>query len=263
MPFANSAGVRTWWEESGEGPAIVLVHGYTSNLRTHWKATGWVEHLAQHYRVIALDLRGHGRSDKPIRASAYSRSKLAADVVACMDDAGVQEAVLFGYSMGAMVGVQALLEHEERFPAAILGGMGVTWPASRSDSCRAEEDGDTPAPYRDLQRSIGAGVSWLRHYNYFAMRALSRGVFHGQQPMPAERLPEIAVPVLSVTGTRDMYCPGTVVLPELLPNCRRVALDGQTHTSVVSDPRYKAAMDDFLAEVGWGRTPRETARKHA
>lgn len=251
MPFANSAGLRIWWEEAGEGLPVVLVHGYTSNLRTHWKATGWVEHLAASHRVIALDLRGHGRSDKPVRSAAYMRSKLAGDVLAAMDAAGVGQAVLFGYSMGAMVGVQALLEHEERFPAAILGGMGVTWPASRSDSCRGEEDGDTPAPYRDLQRSIGAGLSWLRHYNYFAMRALSRGMFHGQQPMPAERLREIAMPVLSVTGTRDMYCPGTLALAELLPNCRRVALDGQTHTSVVSDPRYKAAVDAFLAEVGW------------
>jgi pimeloyl-ACP methyl ester carboxylesterase len=251
MPFANSGGLRVWWEEEGEGPAIVLVHGYTSNLRTHWKATGWVEHLAQSYRVIALDLRGHGRSDKPIRASAYSRDKLAGDVVACLDNAGIDEAVLFGYSMGAMVGVQALLEYRERFPAAILGGMGVAWPASRRDSCVAEESEDTTAPHRDLQRSMRAGLAWLWHYNPFAMRALSRGMFHGQQPMPAERLPEIRVPVLSVTGTRDMYCPGTLALPKLLPNCRRVALDGQTHTSVVSDPRYKAAVDEFLVETGW------------
>ncbi len=251
MPFANSAGVRTWWEEAGEGPTVVLVHGYTSNLRTHWKATGWLEHLSRSHRVIALDLRGHGRSEKPIRASAYTRSKLAGDVLACMDDAGVGEAVLFGYSMGAMVGVQALLEHGDRFPAAILGGMGVTWPASRSDSCQHEEDGDIAAPHRDLQRRVRAGLAWVRHYNPLAMRALSRGMFHGQQPMPAERLPEITMPVLSVTGTRDMYCPGTLALAELLPNCRRVALDGQTHTSVVSDPRYKAAVDAFLAEVGW------------
>lgn len=249
MPHTVSRGVRIWWEEEGEGPPIVLLHGYTSNLRTHWRASGWFEHLAANHRVIALDQRGHGRSEKPRQRDSYSRSLMAADVAAVLDAAGVERATLFGYSMGAIVGTQTLLDYPARFDGAILGGMGVQWEVDGRRQCPDEEHPGAPRPHRDLQRSASAVTSWLRHYNPFAMRALAQGVFFGQDPMPAARLSEIDVPVLSVSGTRDRFCAGTKLLPSAITNCRRVVLTGQTHISTVSDPRFKAAVSEFLAEL--------------
>src|SRR4051812_9527576 len=72
--FATASdGVRIAWERLGEGPPVVLVHGFGSNRIQNWRAPGWYDTLATAgYSVIALDNRGHGESDKPHEASAYS-----------------------------------------------------------------------------------------------------------------------------------------------------------------------------------------------
>src|ERR1700757_3152466 len=79
---------------------VVLVHGFASNRTENWKRLGWYAALERGgYRVIALDLRGHGESAKPHEAEAYDRAELAADVVALMDEANLGRAHLMGYSM--------------------------------------------------------------------------------------------------------------------------------------------------------------------
>jgi pimeloyl-ACP methyl ester carboxylesterase len=80
------------------------------------------------------------------------------------------------------------------------------------------------------------------------MRSLRAGTFHGQQPMPLARLGEITHPVLMVVGSRDQFCQGTATAAEAIPGARRVVLEGQTHHSAVSDPRFRAAVLEFLAE---------------
>jgi len=245
MAYVRRGGVRIWWESQGAGPPVVLVHGYTSNLRTHWRASGWIARLAVEHRVLALDVRGHGKSSKPLDAEHYRRSELARDIVSVLNAAGEGRAAVFGYSMGAMVVVEALLAHPERFTRAVLGGMGATWPDG--GGCEAGSGAET-APVRDLQRSAKGLAWWLRYYNPLAMRALRQGTFDGQQPMPVERLGEIGVPVLIAAGSRDQFCAGTALVAEAMPNATRMVIEGQTHHSTVSDPRFQAAVMEFLGE---------------
>ena len=223
---------------------MVLVHGYTSNLRTHWRASGWVARLAAEHRVLAMDVRGHGKSSKPLTPDAYERGELARDVVSVMNAAGEERAALLGYSMGAIIAVEALLAYPERFTRAVLGGMGATWPDGRD--CGAS-DSEVP-PVRDLQRSATGLAWWLRYYNPVAMRALRRGAFHGQQPMAVDRLSEIGLPVLIAVGSRDQFCPGTALVAEAMPHATRMVIEGQTHHSTVSDPRFQAAVMEFLGK---------------
>jgi pimeloyl-ACP methyl ester carboxylesterase len=223
----------------------VLVHGYTSNLSTQWVASGWVRRLARSHRVLAMDVRGHGRSSKPLLVAAYDRRQLARDVVGVLNAAGEERAAIFGYSMGAMIAAQALVDYPPRFTRAVLGGMGAAWP----DGSDCAGRGPAETPVRDLQRSAAGLAWWLRYYNPLAMRLLRQGAFHGQQPLPLERLDEIAVPVLIAVGARDQFCPGTALAAERIPNARRVVFEGQTHHSTVSDPRFHAAVLEFLAEA--------------
>jgi pimeloyl-ACP methyl ester carboxylesterase len=101
--FFNSNGVKLHYVTEGRGEAVVLIHGFTGSAEM-WgqKAPGrcavW-EKLAKHYRVIALDCRGHGKSDKPHDPARYG-AEHAEDVVRLLDHLGIKKAHVVGYSMG-------------------------------------------------------------------------------------------------------------------------------------------------------------------
>ncbi|MEZ4480398.1 MAG: alpha/beta hydrolase [Dehalococcoidia bacterium] len=245
MRTVDSAGVRIRYRLAGQGRPLVLVHGYTASVRTQWELPGWVSFLAPRHRLLLVDVRGHGESEKPRQPGAYSLSLMASDVVAAMDAAGLGRADIMGYSMGAMIAMELLLAQGRRFDRAVLGGMGATWPKSRDEHCREWEDEDAP---RMRHHPLEWAKSWAyfaRHYDFRAMRALAQNTFEGG-PVNPERLPEIEHPVLSVVGTRDRFCRGTVLLGERLPNCKLVKLSGRGHVTAVRDPRFKEAVRCFL-----------------
>ena len=121
MPFANNHGVRIHYETGGEGPPLVLYHGAGASLEV-WRELGYVPALRQHFRLILLDARGHGRSDKPHDSSAHQMSLLVGDVLAVLDDAGIDKAHFLGYSMGGRVGFGIAKYAPERFRSLIIGG---------------------------------------------------------------------------------------------------------------------------------------------
>ncbi len=121
MPYATNGGVRIWYEREGSGPPILLHHGFTASLED-WRDDGYVEMMKDDYELILMDPRGHGGSDKPHDPSAYARVTQVADVTAVLDDAGIEQAVYWGYSMGGRVGYGVAQYAPERFRALIIGG---------------------------------------------------------------------------------------------------------------------------------------------
>lgn len=249
MDTVTSEGVKIAYRVVGEGRPLVLIHGYTSSMRTNWDLPGWVDFLKGKRRLVLMDLRGHGRSEKPRDKDAYSVPLMARDVLTVMDAAGVEATDVFGYSMGGMVAMELLLNYPERFRAAIIGGMGAVWPASRKEHCREEESGPAPRLARDGRRTLAGLVTYIRQFDPRAKRAVYLSVFKGGQPVSISRLGEIKVPVLVVAGTRDSLCPGTRVLADRIRGARRVTLSGRGHIGAVSDPRFKEAVGAFLKEV--------------
>lgn len=122
MPFANNNGVKIHYEVEGQGPPLILQHGAGGNLES-WYERGYVQELAKDYRLILVDARGHGRSDKPHESAAWRPDIVARDYVAILDDLGVQKAGYFGYSMGGRIGFQAIAKYAlPRFSSLIIGG---------------------------------------------------------------------------------------------------------------------------------------------
>jgi pimeloyl-ACP methyl ester carboxylesterase len=114
-----STGIRMHYAEQGEsrGEPIILLHGYSDS----WFSFSRVlTPLARESRVYALDLRGHGKSDKP--ASGYQLAVLAADVVAFMDAKGIVRATVVGHSMGSFVAQQVALAAPRRVSRLVLVG---------------------------------------------------------------------------------------------------------------------------------------------
>jgi len=256
MPYVESQCASIYYrvvegrgETAPDAEPLVLLHGFTASSRTNWEFPGIATALSATNRLILIDFRGHGKSAKPIRSSAYSKAILAADVLAVMDELKVPRARVFGYSMGAMIATELLLAHPARFSAAILGGMGVDWPSRGKGDGRDEEPEGFEPPELHRNRSPGRLLRYFTQTNGLAMGAAWRGIFRGQPPMDAARLHEIRVPVLAIVGSRDRLCSGTRALPQLIPDCQRVVVPGRGHLGTIADPALKAAAIEFLAGV--------------
>src|SRR5271169_7058358 len=104
---------------------VLLVHGFATNRTENWRRLGWYGAFERKgYRTVALDLRGHGQSDKPHDPAAYGRDDLVGDIVGLMDHLELGRVELMGYSMGARLSLQTALVHPGRIANLIVGGIG-------------------------------------------------------------------------------------------------------------------------------------------
>ena len=120
---ARSRGHTISFEDAGAGPAVVLVPGWTMSA-ADWRDAGYIDRLATSHRVLAVDPLGNGLSDKPHELDAYGWPAVAADIVAVMDAAGVDQATVWGYSRGAALAGAVAAEFPDRVAALILTGGG-------------------------------------------------------------------------------------------------------------------------------------------
>ena len=105
--------MRIRYVEHGSGAAVLLVHGFTADLERSWVETGILPDLARDHRVIAFDLRGHGKSDKPHDPAAYGE-EMARDVVRLLDHLKIDRAHVIGYSLGAVIAGRLATLHPDR-----------------------------------------------------------------------------------------------------------------------------------------------------
>jgi alpha-beta hydrolase superfamily lysophospholipase len=119
----DSGGVKIHYAVEGEGEPVILIHGLYSSGRVNWDLPGTTRLLAEKYRVIRLDCRGHGKSDKPAAEDAYG-TNMVEDVVRLMNHLGVKKARLVGYSMGAMIAMKLAVTHPDHVSQLVLCGMG-------------------------------------------------------------------------------------------------------------------------------------------
>ena len=128
MPYADNGSVRIHYEVEGEGPPLVLQHGFSESV-VDWYETGYVKALKPDYRLILIDARGHGDSDKPHDPEAYLLNRRVGDVTAVLDALDIATAVYWGYSMGGWIGFGMANYAKERVRALVIGGQH---PYSRS-----------------------------------------------------------------------------------------------------------------------------------
>jgi pimeloyl-ACP methyl ester carboxylesterase len=121
MPYASNHGVRIHYEVMGDGPPLVLQHGFFGSWED-WIEFGYTEALRQKYHLILLDARGHGDSDKPHDPEAYTLQNMTADVVAVLDDLHIDKSHYLGYSMGGWIGYGMAKFAPARLHALLIGG---------------------------------------------------------------------------------------------------------------------------------------------
>ena len=119
----DSNGTKIAYVVEGQGEPVVLIHGWLSSAAINWALPGTSTLLAKNYQVIALDVRGHGQSDKPTREEAYG-PELVEDVVRLLDHLKIKKAHVVGYSMGGIIAGYYIVKHPDRVLSGTLGGMG-------------------------------------------------------------------------------------------------------------------------------------------
>lgn len=206
MPYATNEGVRIYYERVGNGPPLVLQHGFTSSLEG-WRDSGYVDALKGDYELILLDARGHGKSDKPHDPAAYAYDTRTADVLAALDDAGIARATFWGYSMGGHIGYAIGQYAPERFDALILGGMHpyARDPAQSRQRAEAIRSGGMEGYVADGERRNGPTPPRMRARvlanDPEALAAAT--IASGDAPNFDEALANLRIPVLIYAGDHD------------------------------------------------------------
>jgi pimeloyl-ACP methyl ester carboxylesterase len=233
--FFSSGGVRIRYVQQGRGEAVILVHGFTSNLES-WVDSGLLGDLAKDYRVIALDLRGHGKSGKPHDPAQYGQA-MCLDVIRLMDHLGVSQAHVVGYSQGARVVGYLLTTHPGKFLSATLGGSPprVGWPPE--EAARAEQEAQR------METAAKSGVRDAQDYPALAAVARSRST----QVVSESQLREVSVPVIGIVGSADPRMAGVKALTGIMPSLKRVVvIDGADHLQAPRRPEFIRTVREFL-----------------
>src|SRR5581483_6139139 len=148
---------------------VVLIHGFASNRNEGWKRTGWYAAFERRgVRVIALDQRGHGESEKLHDPKAYAREQLAADVLNLMDALSVERAHIFGYSMGTRTALELAVAQPSRVDHLILGGVGAKFLEPRDNQENEDVDPDRMAKAMLAEDPASITDPMLRSFRQFA-----------------------------------------------------------------------------------------------
>ncbi|HEV2216121.1 MAG TPA: alpha/beta hydrolase [Candidatus Dormibacteraeota bacterium] len=240
----DSDGVRLHYEVHGpdSGTPIVLVHGFASHYRLNWVGTRWQETLTgAGYHVIGLDCRGHGESDKPHDPRAYETTEMAADVRRLLDHLEIESAHYLGFSMGARIGIQCVLDFPSRLRKAVLGGVGIKGASTQAQSiARALRGGALENP---VAKSF---YEFARARPHNDLEALALCIVAISAPFDLALLEAVKTPILMVVGGSDELVSGAEDLVELMPTARLVIVPGRDHLGTVPAHEFKEAALAFL-----------------
>ena len=234
--------------DEGEGEPILLIHGFASNVAANWRDPGWIRALTEAgRRVIAVDNRGHGQSEKLYDPSLYAAPAMAEDARRLLDHLGIARADVMGYSMGSRIATFLLLAHPERVRSAIIAGMGInlvrgmvgTGPIARALEASRSEDvtNDTARSFRSFAERTGSDLK--------ALAACMRGP---REKITPEDLARIRLPILVATGSEDVIAGSGAELAKLIPGAQLLEIMGRDHMKAVGDARFKQGVLDFLTE---------------
>ena len=241
-------GVRIAYGIAGTGRPVLLVHGFASSREQNWITPGWVGRLAQAgFRVVSLDLRGHGHSDKPREVAAYGE-RMTSDLLTVMDAAGEPVMDVMGYSMGAMLTIRLLMQHPERVRRAVVAGVGETyfddhagWQAMVADAVMIED----PSHIADHAARRFRIFSGQKGKDRMALAACMRSP---RRMYTREELKGATRPVLVVAGEKDDLTGSPYPLAQAFADGRAVVIPNKDHMTAVGDPGFKRAVIEFLME---------------
>jgi pimeloyl-ACP methyl ester carboxylesterase len=240
-------GVRIAYETVGSGPSVVLVHGFAASRVQNWKGPGWYETLTgAGYRVVAMDCRGHGDSDKPHDPAAYDHSIMAEDVAAVMEAANAMPAFLMGYSMGGFISMHVLMDHPDMIKKLVIGGGGGSYLGRAFGSRDSIADALVIDDKSKITDPISKGFREFAEQSGKDRQALAACMRANRRPFTASELKQSKRPVLVVCGENDALTGPPGPLADAFADGRAVVVPRRDHMTTVGDKVYKEAVLDFF-----------------
>ncbi len=231
------------------GEPMLLIHGFASSHRINWVNPRWVDTLTRAgRRVIALDNRGHGRSENLYDPAAYSSDRMADDAANLLDHLRIARADVMGYSMGARISSYLALRRPELVRSLVLGGLGdhlvegVGLPIGIAEAMEAPSLEALTDPMQRMFRAFAEQTGSDRA----ALAACIRG---SRQTLTRGEVASISCPVLVAVGTRDGIAGDGRRLAAMFPRGSALDIPGRDHNLAVGDKVYKAGVLEFLANL--------------
>lgn len=247
MQSFDSDGVRIAFMDEGEGEPILLIHGFASNVVANWIEPQWVRTLVRDgRRVIALDNRGHGQSEKLYDPERYGAPEMAEDAKRLLDHLGIEKADILGYSMGARIAAFLGFAHPERVRSIVFGGFGIHMVRGMVGSGPLAAALEAPR-LEDVTNDTARSFRVFAEQTKSDLKALAACMRGPREKVLREKLSAMAAPVLVAVGSEDVIGGSGLALAELIPNAQFLEITGRDHMKAVGDPQFKQGVLDFLA----------------
>ena len=264
MAEVTSSGVKISYETVGEGRPLMLLHGWCCD-RSWWTEPGYVEELRSDHRLVNVDLRGHGASDKPHEAAAYRMDAMTGDVFAVADAEGLDRFAIWGQSRGGWIAWGAAAAAPERIPAIVASGA---WdprpqpeePTETDEWAEALRHGGTSALVDRFKTEMGE--TFDREFPPWAqdvtLRADPEALIAARAPeiwtdgIPDEDLRSFPVPALLIAGELEDEDDDAAKVAAMIPNGQSLRLPGLGHAgacaaSALTVPTARAFLERWFA----------------
>jgi pimeloyl-ACP methyl ester carboxylesterase len=252
MPKLDRNGVNIHFEVQGQGPALLLTHGYSA---TGEMWAGQLAALTPRFTVITWDMRGHGRSDYPEDQALYSEEATVADMAALLDHVGAQSAVIGGLSLGGYMSLAFHRAHPERTRALLIIDTG---PGYKNDQARAAWN-DTAIERAERFETEGLGglgrasaeVRAASHRDATGLARAARGMLTQRDARVIESLPEVRVPAVVIVGENDTpFLVASDYMAAKIPGAKKSVIPAAGHAANIDNPQaFNAALLAFLDEA--------------
>lgn len=251
MPHLDRDGVSIYYESTGDGPPVLLSHGYSAT-SAMWKSQA--EALAPKYQVITWDMRGHGQTDSPADASLYSEAATVDDMAAILHACGAEKAVIAGLSLGGYMSLAFHARYPEMTRALMLFDTGPGyrnpkaregWNATAETRAKTFEEKGLDA----LGRSAEVRVS--QHRSAQGLANAARGMLAQFDSRIIESFETITVPTLVLVGDHDEpFLAATDYMVAKIPGAQKAVIADAGHASNIDQPAaFNEVVGAFLASL--------------
>ncbi len=250
MALLNRDGVEIYYEVHGQGPAILLTHGFSATAQM-WLPQ--LDTLAGNHTVITWDMRGHGQSAAPNDPNAYSESITTADMAALLAQVGVRSAIIGGLSLGGYMSLAFNLDYPEMVNALLIIDTG---PGFKNDSARAGWNKYARKMADDIEeKGLGAfedrSAEQMQavHANLSGVVQAGRHMLTQSSPRVIASLPGISVPCLVVVGANDEpFLAASDYMAAKIPGAAKGVIPDAGHAANIDQPDvFNEAIINFIS----------------
>jgi pimeloyl-ACP methyl ester carboxylesterase len=238
--YQSFDGTKIYYEVHGEGKAVVFIHGFTNTGDSWKKAPVYSDLLHAGYKLVTVDLRGNGKSDKPHTLEAYQNDAEAKDIIGLMKMLKLKKYTVIGYSRGAIIASRVLML-SKKVQSAVIGGMGVGF----MDTAWARRKMFYRALLGEPVPELEAMIQYVKKNNLDQLAlAYSQG---GQPSTSAVEFSKVKKPVAIICGEKDDDHESAKELATFIPHARFVTVPGD-HNSAMRTQEFSTGVLVFLKQ---------------